>query len=73
MVLANVAAAEMLETKHLPCMYRIHAPPSDEKVEALRSFLHGLEHRLAAAGTDPSPRPGRRAESKWRRPSRPRW
>src|SRR6185437_2460985 len=42
MVLANVAAAEELERRHLPCMYRIHAPPSDEKLEALRGFLHGL-------------------------------
>jgi ribonuclease R len=42
MVLANVAAAEELERRHLPCMYRIHAPPSDEKLEGLRGFLHGL-------------------------------
>ena len=42
MVLANVAAAEELETRHLPCMYRVHAPPSDEKLEALRVFLHGM-------------------------------
>ncbi|GAC1486973.1 MAG: hypothetical protein NVS2B11_12700 [Acetobacteraceae bacterium] len=42
MVLANVAAAEELERLHRPCMYRIHAPPSEEKLEALRTFLHGL-------------------------------
>ncbi|HEY4172532.1 MAG TPA: ribonuclease R [Rhodopila sp.] len=42
MVLANVAAAEELERLHLPCMYRIHAPPSDEKLEALRGFLSTL-------------------------------
>ena len=42
MVLANVAAAEALERMALPCIYRIHAPPSDEKMEALRSFLHGM-------------------------------
>ena len=42
MVLANVAAAEELERQHLPCMYRVHAPPSDEKLEALRSFLDGI-------------------------------
>jgi ribonuclease R len=42
MVLANVAAAEELERLHQPCMYRVHAPPSDEKLEALRSFLHGF-------------------------------
>lgn len=42
MVLANVAAAEELERRHLPCVYRVHAPPSDEKLESLRTFLHGL-------------------------------
>ncbi len=39
MVLANICAAEELERRDLPCMYRIHAPPSDEKRENLRSFL----------------------------------
>ena len=42
MILANVAAAEELEHRHRPCMYRIHAPPSDEKLETLRSFLSTL-------------------------------
>jgi ribonuclease R len=42
MVLANVAAAEELERLQKPCMYRIHAPPSDEKLEALRGFLSTL-------------------------------
>jgi ribonuclease R len=42
MVLANVAAAEELERRHQPAMYRIHAPPSDEKLASLRDFLHGF-------------------------------
>jgi ribonuclease R len=42
MVLANVAAAEELERLHTPCLYRVHAPPSDEKLEALRGFLSTL-------------------------------
>jgi ribonuclease R len=42
MVLANVAAAEELERRHQPAMYRIHAPPSDDKLASLRDFLHGL-------------------------------
>ena len=42
MILANVAAAEELERRRQPTMYRVHAPPSDEKLEALRGFLHGL-------------------------------
>jgi ribonuclease R len=50
MVLANVAAAEMLEKLRLACMYRIHAPPSDEKMESLRSFLHGMSVSLPPQG-----------------------
>ena len=42
MVLANVAAAEELEHRHQPVMYRVHAPPSEEKLQSLRDFLHGL-------------------------------
>jgi ribonuclease R len=42
MVLANVAAAEELQRLHTPCMYRVHAPPSDEKLDALRGFLSDL-------------------------------
>lgn len=42
MVLANVAAAEELERLHQPCMYRVHAPPSDEKLDSLRNFLSGF-------------------------------
>ena len=48
MVLANVAAAEELERLRQPCMYRVHAPPSDEKLEALRVFLSGLDTSLPA-------------------------
>ncbi|HEX4369078.1 MAG TPA: ribonuclease R [Rhodopila sp.] len=48
MVLANVAAAEELERLHQPCMYRIHAPPSDEKLDALRGFLATLGISLPA-------------------------
>jgi ribonuclease R len=50
MVLANVAAAEALEKLRLSCMYRIHAPPSDEKMEALRAFLHGMSVSLPPQG-----------------------
>jgi ribonuclease R len=48
MVLANVAAAEELERLHRPCMYRVHAPPSDEKLATLRMFLSGLGITLPA-------------------------
>jgi ribonuclease R len=48
MVLANVAAAEELERLHQPAMYRVHAPPSKEKLASLRDFLHGLGISLPA-------------------------
>jgi ribonuclease R len=48
MVLANVAAAEELERLHKPCVYRVHAPPSEEKLEALRDFLSTLGVSLPA-------------------------
>src|SRR3984893_4949364 len=35
MVLANVAAAEELEARRQPCMYRVHDAPEPEKVEEL--------------------------------------
>jgi ribonuclease R len=46
MVLANVCAAEELERLHMACMYRVHAPPSAEKLDALRDFLRGLDISL---------------------------
>jgi ribonuclease R len=42
MILANVCAAEELERVRLPCMYRVHAPPSAEKLDNLRAFLGTL-------------------------------
>ncbi len=50
MVLANVAAAEELERRRRPCMYRVHAPPSDEKLEALRAFLRTFDLALPPTG-----------------------
>jgi ribonuclease R len=50
MVAANVCAAEELERLGQPCMYRIHAPPSDEKLKALREFLSTLDLKLADTG-----------------------
>jgi ribonuclease R len=55
MVLANVAAAEELERLKRPCMYRIHAPPSDEKLDNLRAFLSSMSLSLPA-GRDVHPR-----------------
>ncbi|MDE1895669.1 MAG: ribonuclease R [Rhodospirillales bacterium] len=46
MVLANVCAAEELERLKLPCMYRVHAPPTPEKLDNLRGFLATLDISL---------------------------
>ena len=46
MILANVCAAEELERLKLPCMYRVHAPPSPEKLDNLRGFLATLNISL---------------------------
>ncbi len=50
MVLANVCAAEELERLHKPCVYRIHAPPSEAKLAGLREFLASLDLRLPPEG-----------------------
>jgi ribonuclease R len=47
MIAANVAAAEALEKKKQPCMYRVHEEPSMEKVAALREYLHEMGFSLA--------------------------
>ena len=49
MILANVAAAETLEEKKTPCVYRIHDQPSKEKLKSLRDFLDTLDLKLAPA------------------------
>jgi ribonuclease R len=50
MILANVAAAEMLEKKALPLIYRVHDEPSLEKVHNLQEFLKTLDLPFAKAG-----------------------
>jgi ribonuclease R len=47
MITANVAAATVLEERHVPCMFRIHDQPTKEKLESLRAFLETLHLRLA--------------------------
>ncbi|MFG1479601.1 ribonuclease R [Xanthobacter sp. V4C-4] len=46
MILANVAAAETLEEKRTPLIYRVHDTPSLEKLSALRDFLKTLDIAL---------------------------
>jgi ribonuclease R len=47
MVLANVAAAEALETKKTPLIYRVHDHPSKEKLFAFSDFLRTLNITFA--------------------------
>ena len=54
MICANVAAAEALEARGAPCLYRIHDQPSMDKLESLREFLHGMGHKLAQGALKPS-------------------
>ena len=39
MIAANVAAAKALEARKAPVMYRVHEPPSREKLVALKDYL----------------------------------
>ncbi len=43
MIQANVSAAETLEQKRTPLIYRIHDTPSPEKMQALTDFLQTLD------------------------------
>jgi ribonuclease R len=43
MIQANVAAAETLEQTRAPVVYRVHEPPSQEKLAALADFLSTLD------------------------------
>lgn len=47
MIAANVAAAETIGKLRIPCMYRVHDEPPQEKLESLRQFLDTLGIRLA--------------------------
>ncbi len=46
MIAANVAAAEELEKHRTACMYRVHEPPAEEKLAALREFLETMNLKL---------------------------
>jgi ribonuclease R len=50
MILANVAAAEMLEKKGLPLIYRVHDEPTQEKVHNLQEFLKTLDMPFTKTG-----------------------
>ncbi|MEL6373730.1 MAG: ribonuclease R [Pseudomonadota bacterium] len=50
MIQANVAAAQALEARKTPVVYRIHDQPSKDKLKALKDFLETLDLKLAANG-----------------------
>jgi ribonuclease R len=50
MIQANVAAAETLEEKRTPCVYRAHDQPSKEKLRGLRDFLETLDLKFPGSG-----------------------
>lgn len=47
MIAANVAAAKALEAKVAPVVYRIHEPPSREKLLALKDYLATFGRKLS--------------------------
>ena len=47
MIAANVAAAKALEAKVSPVVYRIHEPPSREKLIALKDYLATFDKKLS--------------------------
>lgn len=55
MLAANVAVARFLEKEKIPTLYRVHLPPEEEKVTALRQFLGELGLELTG-GKVPRPK-----------------
>ncbi|MCB1519546.1 MAG: ribonuclease R [Hyphomicrobiaceae bacterium] len=51
MIQANVAAAETLEARRTPVVYRAHAEPSKEKLKSLREFLETMDLKLPTDGS----------------------
>ena len=47
MIAANVAAAKALESKVAPVVYRLHEPPSREKLIALKDYMSTFGRKLA--------------------------
>jgi ribonuclease R len=50
MISANVAAAKTLEKANIPCLYRIHDEPSQEKLNNLREVLNGINISFEKGG-----------------------
>ncbi|MES0879157.1 ribonuclease R [Roseibium sp. SCP14] len=50
MIQANVAAAETLEKKKSPLLYRVHDASTPEKLESLKDFLSTINMKLPSSG-----------------------
>lgn len=50
MIAANVAAAELLEARRQPLIYRVHDQPSLDRLSSLRDFLSTLDIPFAKGG-----------------------
>ncbi len=55
MLAANVATARFLEKANIPTLYRVHPPPADDKLIALRLFLGEFGLTLGG-GKKPTPK-----------------
>jgi ribonuclease R len=51
MILANVAAAQALEAKKAPCVYRVHDKPDPKKLDSAREFLESFELSIPKGGS----------------------
>ncbi len=54
MLMANVATARYLKWHKIPMLYRVHEPPTPEKIESLRTFLKDFGIELGG-GESPTP------------------
>ncbi|MFN3958675.1 MAG: ribonuclease R [Parvularculaceae bacterium] len=54
MILANVSAAETLEQRRTPQIYRVHEAPDPEKLESVRDYLDDLGYSLAKGAPKPA-------------------
>lgn len=53
MLLANEIVARKLTSRGVPVLYRVHEPPSRQRIEKLRDFLAALGHILPERGVRP--------------------
>ena len=52
MISANVCAAKFIAKNKIPCLYRTHENPADEKIDDLRGTLSDLDLKLGEPGRE---------------------